>query len=96
MKKELKLTYLKKAKKFLDKNKSVIDEKQVDELVIKFIKKHFFNYDENIDYKQLQGNLKDYYRIRKSNIRLIIRVIDDNIIIEAIIEDIGYRGDIYK
>lgn len=96
MGKELKLTYLKKAKKFLDKNKNVIDEKQVDELVIKFIKKHFFNYDENIDYKQLQGNLKDYYRIRKSNIRLIIRVIDDNIIIEAIIEDIGYRGDIYK
>jgi mRNA interferase RelE/StbE len=96
MKKELKLTYLKKAKKFLDKNKSVIDEKQVDELVIKFIKKHFFNCDENVDYKQLQGNLKDYYRIRKSNIRLIIRVIDDNIIIEAIIEDIGYRGDIYK
>lgn len=96
MKKELKLTYLKKAKKFLDKNKSVIDEKQVDELVIKFIKKHFFNCDENVDYKQLRGNLKDYYRIRKSNIRLIIRVIDDNIIIEAIIEDIGYRGDIYK
>jgi len=96
MKKELKLTYLKKAKKFLDKNKNVIDEKQVDELVIKFIKKHFFNCDENVDYKQLQGNLKDYYRIRKSNIRLIIRVIDDNIIIEAIIEDIGYRGDIYK
>lgn len=96
MKKELKLTYLKKAKKFLDKNKNVIDEKQVDELVIKFIKKHFFNCDENVDYKQLQGNLKDYYRIRKSNIRLIIRVIDDNIIIEAIIEDISYRGDIYK
>lgn len=96
MKKELKLTYLKKAKKFLDKNKNVINEKQVDELIIKFIKKHFFNYDENIDYKQLQGNLKDYYRIRKSNIRLIIRVVDDNIIIEAIIEDIGFRGDIYK
>lgn len=96
MKKELKLTYLKKAKKFLDKNRNVIDEKQVDELVIKFIKKHFFNYDENVDYKQLQGNLKDYYRIRKSNIRLIIRVVDDNIVIEAIIEDIGYRGDIYK
>ena len=96
MKKDLKLTYLKKAKKFLDKNKNVINEKQVDELIIKFIKKHFFNYDENIDYKQLQGNLKDYYRIRKSNIRLIIRVVDDNIIIEAIIENIGFRCDIYK
>lgn len=96
MKKELKFTYLKKAKKFLEKNQNVIDEKQVDELVIKFVKKHFFNYDENVDYKQLQGNLKDYYRIRKSNIRLIIKVVDDSIVIEAIIEDIGYRGDIYK
>jgi len=36
------------------------------------------------------------YRIRKSNIRIIVQVIDDEIIIEAIIEDIGFRGDIYK
>ncbi len=96
MKKELKLTYLKKAKKFLDKNTNVIDEKQVDELVIKFIKKHFLNCDENVDYKQLQGDLKEYYRIRKSNIRIILKVINNEIVIEAIIEDIGYRGDIYK
>lgn len=95
MKKEIKLSYLKKAKKFLDKNKSVLNESQVDELVIKFIKKHFYNKDENIDYKQLQGNLKNYYRIRKGNIRIILKVIDNNIVIEAIVEDIGYRGDIY-
>ncbi len=96
MKKEIKLTYLKKAKKFLDKNKSVINENQVDDLVIKFIKRYFYKCDENIDYKALQGNLKDYFRIRKGNIRIIIKVIDEEIIIETIIEDIGFRGKIYK
>lgn len=96
MKKEIKLTYLKKSKKFLDKNVSVITENQVDELIIKFIKKHFYNIDINVDYKQLQGNLKDTFRIRKGNIRIIAKVIDDEIIIEAIIEDIGFRGDVYK
>ena len=96
MKKEIKLTYLKKSKKFLDKNNSIITETQVDELIIKFIKKHFYNVDINIDYKQLQGNLKDTFRIRIGNIRIILKVVDDEIIIEAIIEDIGFRGDIYK
>ncbi len=96
MKKDIKLIYLKKAKKFLDKNKSVINENQVDDLVIKFIKRHFYKCDENIDYKSLQGNLKDYFRIRKGNLRVIIKVIDEEIIIEAIIEDIGFRGNIYK
>ena len=80
----------------MDKNNSIITETQVDELIIKFIKKHFYNIDINIDYKQLQGNLKDTFRIRKGNIRIILKVIDDEIIIEAIIEDIGFRGDIYK
>lgn len=96
MKKDLKITYLKKSKKFLDKNSSTITENEVDELIIKFIKKHFYNIDINIDYKQLQGNLKDIFRIRKGDIRIIIKVIDNEIIIETIIEDIGFRGDIYK
>lgn len=96
MKKDIKLTYLKKSKKFLDKNSSTISESQIDELVIKFIKKHFYNIDINVDYKQLQGNLKDTFRIRKGNIRIILKVVDDEIIIEVIIEDIGFRGDVYK
>ena len=80
----------------MDKNSGVITENQVDELVIKFVKKHFYNIDINVDYKQLQGNLKDIFRIRKGNIRIIVKVVDDEIIIEAIIEDIGFRGDVYK
>ena len=95
MKKKVKITYLKKATKFLKKN-SIITEKEVDELVIKFIKKHFFYIDENLDYKQMKGSLKDIFRIRKGDIRIIIKVINEEIIIEAIINDIGFRGDIYK
>lgn len=96
MKKELKLTYLKKSKKFLDKHNDKLTEKEVDELVIKFIKSRFYNIEQNVDYKYLQGYIGNYYRIRKGNIRIIVQVIDDEIIIEAIIEDIGFRGNIYK
>ena len=96
MKRDIKLTYLKKAIKFLAKNKSILSEEQVDVLVVKFIKKKMFNVDTNIDYKQMSGNLTNIYRIRKANIRIIVRLVDDEVVIEAIIIDIGFRGDIYK
>ncbi len=96
MKKEIKLTYLKKATKFLAKNKSVLTEEQVDVLVIKFIKKKLYNIDTNIDYKQMSGTISNIYRVRKANIRIIIRLENSEVIIEAIVTDIGFRGDIYK
>jgi len=55
VKKDIKLTYLKKATKFLVKHSSVITEEQVDVLVIKFIKRKIYNLDENINYKQMSG-----------------------------------------
>jgi len=95
MTKDIKLTYLKKPKKFLDKHKSTITEDEVDELIIKFIKHKFYHIDTNIDYKQLKGVSSTLYRIR-GNIRIIISIIDNQIIIEAIVKDIGFRGGIYK
>jgi len=96
MKKHIKITYLKKATKFLAKNTHVMTEDQVDALIVKFIKKRFYGMDENVDYKQMQGVISDVYRIRKANVRVICKVMDDEVIIEAIVQDIGYRGDIYK
>ena len=96
MKKDIKLTYLKKATKFLAKNKNILTEEESDELVIKFIKKKFYSIDTNIDYKQMQCEIKDIYRIRKANIRIILKIVNDEIIVEAIIQDIGFRGNIYK
>lgn len=96
MKKDLKLTYLKKATKFLNKNKTKLTEKQSDELIVRFIKKKVYNMDVNIDYKQMKEDIADIYRIRRANIRILVKIINNEIIIEAIIEDIGFRGDIYK
>ncbi|MDD2566796.1 MAG: hypothetical protein PHI89_03990 [Thiovulaceae bacterium] len=96
MPRDVKLTYLKKAKKFLDKNPRLITENEVDILVVKLIQKVFLNRDTNVDVKQLQGDLKSYYRIRKGNLRIIVQIVDDEVIIEAIINDIGFRGDVYK
>ncbi|SFV51631.1 hypothetical protein MNB_SM-7-1036 [hydrothermal vent metagenome] len=44
----------------------------------------------------MSGTISNVYRIRKGDIRIIITLKDDEIIIEAIITDIGFRGDIYK
>ena len=66
MKKNFKITYLKKSQKFLDKNR-VITENEIDDLIIKFVKKHFYSVDINIDYNALQGNLQGFFRIRKGN-----------------------------
>ncbi len=96
MKKEIKLTYLKKAAKFLNKHSSVISEEEVDDLVIKFIKKKLFSIDVNVDYKQMSGAISNVYRIRKGSVRIIVTLENDEVIIEAIIMDIGFRGDIYK
>ena len=96
MRQDIKLTYLKKATKFLDKNRAVLTEAQVDELIIKFIKKKIYGIDINIDYKQMNGSISNIYRIRKANIRIIVKLENSEIIIEAIITDIGFRGDIYK
>ena len=94
MKKQIKLTYLKKAYKFLKKN--IISEEKVEYLIVKFIKKVIYKKDENIDVKELKGNLKGKYRIRQGKIRIIVSIKNNEIIIEVIIENIDFRGDIYK
>jgi len=40
--------------------------------------------------------ISDIYRIREDNIRIIVRLKDNEIVLEAIIADIGYRSGIYK
>jgi mRNA interferase RelE/StbE len=94
MKKQIKITYLKKAAKFIKKNN--LKEEEIDELVIRLIKIVKFNKKMNLDFKALQGELKGKYRIRKGKIRIIVSIEDDEIIIEAIIMNIDFRGDVYK
>ena len=96
MKKDIKITYLKKADKFLKKHSNTISEDDVDNLVILAVKKIVFELDVNINLKTLKGNLKGKYRIRKGKIRVIIDIQQSEIIIESIIEDINFRGNIYN
>jgi len=94
MKKKIKLTYLKQPAKFIKKNN--INENEIDDLVIKLVKIIKFNKQINLDFKTLKGELKGKYRIRKGKLRIIVTIKDNEIIIEAIIENIDFRGSIYK
>ena len=91
----LQIGYSKKADKFLENNSQTITEKEVDELTVLAIKKIFKIEQSNINPKKLKGKLKGYYRIKKSNIRIIFSLRNDKII-KVLINDIDFRGDIYK
>ena len=63
---------------------------------LKTIKRRIYNIDINIDFKDLKGKFKNKVRIRKGSIRVIIEILEDEVIIESIVEDIDFRGNIYK
>ena len=92
----LKIRYLKKSKKFFDKNSHLLNEDQVDELLILAAKKIFQQEDNTIDLKQLKGNLKGFYRIRVNKIRILFEVENGEMQIFMIVNDIDFRGDFYK
>jgi len=94
MKKKIKLIYLKQPAKFIKKNN--IKENEIDELVIKLVKIIKFQKQINLDFKNLKGELKGKYRIRKGRIRIIVTIKDIEEILEAIIECIDFRGNVYK
>ncbi len=95
MQREIKISYLKKATKFLNKNPNTISENQVDELMILAIKKRVFSQENNLDIKMLKGLLVGKLRVRKGKIRIIFEIVENNIIIESIVEEIDFRGSIY-
>jgi len=53
------------------------------------------NENTNIDLKSLQGDKKGYYRIRVGNIRIIFSFLENQLVVVSV-ENIGFRGDIYK
>ena len=92
---KLKILYRKIAIKFIKKNLSKISKKDIDELIIKAMKKIIYKEDTNIDLKRMISN-DGFFRIRKGNMRIIFSYSSDGDIIVSLIEDIGFRGDIYK
>jgi len=92
----LEIIYLKKTDKFFSKNSNTLTKEKSNKLIIKAVKKITLNEDINIDLKQLKGNFQNYYRIRQGKVRILFELMNDKIIIQALVNDIDFRGDIYK
>lgn len=85
-----KIVYEKKAIKSLSK----IDKAQ-QKLIISWIEKNLSNTDNpKVTGKTLKGNLKDYWRYRVGNYRILADIKDEEI--KIIIINIGHRKEIYK
>ncbi len=92
---KVKIIYSRKSEKFLLNNSSEISENEVESLLIKAVK-HLFKLEiTNINIKRLQGEFKNYFRIRRGKIRIIFKVIKDEIYIVSV-ENIDFRGEVYK
>jgi len=93
---KLEITYLKRADKFFSKNSDTLSKEKSNELIIKAVRKIVLNENTNIDLKKLKGELQSYYRIRQGKFRILFELNNNQIIISAIVNDIDFRGDVYK
>ncbi len=91
----LEIGYSKKANKFLEKNSKTLTEKEVDTLIVSAIKKIYKIEKTNIDLKKLKGKLKGLFRIKQGDIRIIFSL-KKNKALNVLINDIDFRGNIYK
>jgi len=92
----LKIKYEKVVIKFLKKNSSKITKEDIDNLVLKSMKKIIKKEDINIDLKKMIDSKNELFRIRKGDIRIIFSYTSNGDIVISVVEDIGFRGDIYK
>lgn len=91
---KLEIFYKKVVTKFIKKNNFSKDE--LDSLIIKAIKKIVKKEDINIDLKRLITTDEELFRIRKGNIRIIFSFNLNGDVVVSVVENIEYRGDIYK
>lgn len=92
---KVKISYLKNVDKFLSKNHA-INKTQIDKLLLKSIRKIIYNENTNLDLKKLKGNLSNFYRIRKGKIRILFSLSNDEVIIQLIVNNVDFRGNIYS
>lgn len=77
-----------------DKQLRKIDVTQ-QKIIVNWIAKNLENTNNpRISGKSLKGNLKDYWRYRVGNYRIIAEINDDEV--KILIIEIGHRKDIYK
>ena len=88
--------YNRKVDKFLSKNSHILDKNTLRELLIKAVKRIILKEDINIDVKKLKGELSHLYRVRQNKIRIVFEIINNEIIVQLIVEDVDFRGNIYE
>ncbi len=89
------IIYSKKAQKFLRKNSATVTEDDVDVYIRKAIKRLTGDPTVSIDLVYMKGKSKGKFRIRTGNLRIVFTLKRDRIYV-ATVEDIGFRGDIYR
>ena len=87
---EVNFEYSKPADKFFRKHEDVRAKFETD--AKRIIHK---NHPELVNYKPLQGKLKEYFRIAIGGYRVIYKVINGEVIVVDVIMA-GSRGDVYK
>jgi len=91
----IELIYSKASLKFLDNNPSILNRDDCDLLLIKAVKKIYKISIESIDIKRLKG-MDSVFRIRKGDIRIIFTLDKDGNVVIASINEIDFRGSVYK
>ena len=91
---KLEIFYKRVVTKFIKKNN--FSKEELDNLIIKAIKKIVKKEDINIDLKKFITQDDELFRIRKGNIRIIFSFNQNGNVIVSTVENIGYRGDVYK
>lgn len=85
------IDFSKQARKFFEKHAEL--EQDILSLIRIFILK-LQGEIVNIDIKKLKGEWKDYFRIRKGKLRILLKIDFDNR--EVFVDKIDFRGDVYK
>lgn len=70
-------------------------DKPVQKIILKWIKVHLYNCENPRLYgKALTGNLRNYWRYRVGNYRIIAEIKDNELIV--LVVDVGHRRKIYN
>jgi len=85
-----KIKYTNQALKFLEKTSI----ESVDNIILKAIKKVIYFKNSNVNIRKMKGNWKKFYRIRKGNLRIIIKFESEDRTV--LIYRIGNRGNVYR